>query len=223
MTTLVHNHFKRTEKKWRHAAYYPVDSRISHQRRARSWMACVGRVAQSEEERKYEHCGADRDRDRTVTQDKQQRESEIKKREEWRCQKKGFCTTSELGMRHKSMHTVWDEPFVLILLVLQCTKARISDWLADYRLSFCKRVPLLTCTQFHWYEYVYQWAKLGRECESWDSNGGSDEDSRIPGSQIYSYRRFGRHMLVPSSGKKSELSVGKMALIQGEKGSELGP
>jgi hypothetical protein len=45
-------------------------------------MACLGRGAQREEERKCEHCGAERDRDRTVTQDKQRREIEIKKREE---------------------------------------------------------------------------------------------------------------------------------------------
>lgn len=36
VATFVHSHFKGTEKKWRHAAYYPEDSRISHQRRARS-------------------------------------------------------------------------------------------------------------------------------------------------------------------------------------------
>jgi uncharacterized protein YdaT len=53
-------------------------------------MACVGRVARSEEERKYEHCEAERDRDRTVTQDKQQRESEIKERNEEGVRRRGY-------------------------------------------------------------------------------------------------------------------------------------
>jgi uncharacterized protein YdaT len=47
-------------------------------------------VAQSEEERKCEHCEAERDRDRTVTQDKQQRESEIKERNEEGVRRRGF-------------------------------------------------------------------------------------------------------------------------------------
>lgn len=64
-------------------------------------MACVGRVAQSEEERIFKHCGAERDRYRTVTQDTQQQESEIKKRRMEVSEGRGLCTRSEFGMRHK--------------------------------------------------------------------------------------------------------------------------
>jgi hypothetical protein len=59
-------------------------------------------VALSEEDRKYEHCGAERDRNRTVTQDTQQRESEIKKRRMKVSEGRGLCARSEFGMRHKS-------------------------------------------------------------------------------------------------------------------------
>lgn len=65
-------------------------------------MACVGRVALSEEERKYEHYGAERDGNRTVTQDTQHRESEIKKRRMKVSEGRGLRTRSEFGMRSES-------------------------------------------------------------------------------------------------------------------------
>jgi hypothetical protein len=65
-------------------------------------MACVGRVALSEEERIFKHCGAERDRNRTVTQDTQQKESEIKKKRMKVSGGRGLCTRSEFGMGRKS-------------------------------------------------------------------------------------------------------------------------
>jgi len=47
-------------------------------------------------------CGAERDRNRTVTQDTQQKESEIKKRRMKVSEGRGLGTRSEFGMRHKS-------------------------------------------------------------------------------------------------------------------------
>jgi len=59
-------------------------------------MACVGRVAPSEKDRRYEIRGAERDRDRTVTQDTQQRGSRERERE---CEiKKRRTKVSEEGV-----------------------------------------------------------------------------------------------------------------------------